>query len=384
MAKNNPTIWDADPHTIAKIEILKNYLNAWFPIVASRFSELLYVDGFSGPGSYRNHSEGSPLAALNVFKAWISKEPTRLSISKVTAVFIEADLRRFGILKDKINECILPARIKPYSMHGKFEDVVENLFSTPGFSSCFVGKQPLLIFADPFGGTGVPFPLLKKCLASSGSELLLNFDADGISRIYSGKNVGWQNQLDEVFGCRDWESLLSNPQDSLVKKSEKCLELYKRQLLGIDGVDFVWSFEMRGKNNRINYYLVFATRNRLGMEKMKEAMRAIDKSGQYCFSDAHYNQHFLFRSDDVDFFAPLFHKHYLGKCVAFDELVRYALCETPFLNPKAMLESLSRKGQIEVKPRAGETVKAHTFPEERIESITFVRPESREVQGTFL
>lgn len=382
MANNNPTIWPADPHTVAKIEILKNYLNAWFPIIGSQFDEVTYVDGFAGPGSYTNHLEGSPIAALNVFKAWISKDPDRLSISKVNTVFIEADLRRFELLKYKINEGFLPARIKSYAMHGKFEEVVEKLFSFPEFASSFFGKQPLLIFADPFGGTGIPFSLLKKCLASSGSELLLNFDADGISRIYSGKNVGWQTQLDGVFGCREWENMLRDPHESLVKKSEKCLELYKQQLLEIDGVNFVWPFEMRGKNDRINYYLVFATRNRLGMEKMKEAMKAIDISGQYCFSDAHYNQHFLFRADDVEFFAPLLHKLYLGRSATYDELVRHALCETPFVNPKSMLEWLSRRSQIEVTPRPGVTVRAHSFPEERIETIAFVQPRPREVQPT--
>lgn len=312
MANKNPPIWDADPHTLAKIEILKNYLNAWFPIVAARFSELVYIDGFSGPGSYRNHPEGSPVAALNVFKSWISKDPDRLIISKVTAVFIESDQKRFELLGGKINQIKLPARLHAVPVMGKFENVLSQLICNSEFTSCFSGKQPLLIFADPFGGTGVPFKLLEKCLGSQGSELLLNFDADGIARIHAGKNVGWQDQLDDIFGSRAWEKVLENPNDSFAMRSQYCLDLYKKRLSEIEGVDFVWSFEMRGKSDRINYYLVFATRNRLGMEKMKEAMKAIDKTGQYCFSDAHYNQHVLFRADDVEFFAPLLHEKFNG------------------------------------------------------------------------
>lgn len=383
MSKKSPLVWDAPPHTIAKIEILKNYLNAWFPIVASRFSELVYIDGFSGPGSYRNHPEGSPVAALNVFKAWISKDPDRMSISRISAFFIEADSKRFEMLTSKIDEIKLPARIHAKSIKGRFEDVMKSLLPRSELTSCFTGTQPLLIFADPFGGTGVPFGLLEECLASPGSELLLNFDADGIARIHSGKNEGWQQQLDEIFGCRDWEDSLSNPQDTLSRRSQKCLDLYKSKLLKIDGVDFVWSFEMRGGNDRINYYLVFATRNPLGMEKMKEAMRAIDKSGQYSFSDAHYNQHVLFRADDLSFFAPMLHKTFLGATKTYEELVRYALCETPFVNPKGMLDWLSRRAEIDVKPKSGQTLKAHSFPEERIEGITFLHPPTREIQETF-
>ena len=59
-------IWDAEPHTIAKIAILKNYLFAWFQIFGrSRAGQsLLYIDGFAGPGHYTNYNEGSPVAAL--------------------------------------------------------------------------------------------------------------------------------------------------------------------------------------------------------------------------------------------------------------------------------------------------------------------------------
>lgn len=383
MANKNPPILDADPHTLAKIEILKNYLNAWFPIVASRFSDLVYIDGFSGPGSYSNHPEGSPVAALNVFKSWILKDPDRLKISKVSAIFIEADSKRFEILDEKINGIKLPTRLRALPIKGKFEDVMSQLIYNPEYACCFNGRQPLLIFADPFGGTGVPFNLLENCLVSQGSELLLNFDADGISRIHAGKNAGWQKQLDDVFGCREWEMVLENPNDSLVRRSEHCLDLYKRRLSEIEGVDFVWSFEMRGRNDRINYYLVFASRNRLGMEKMKEAMRALDKTGQYCFSDAHHNQHVLFRADDVEFFAPILHEKYLGLTKNYEDLVRHALCETPFSNPKGMLEWLSRREMITVQARLGETLKAHSFPEERVESITFVRAPARETQTTF-
>ena len=67
MSKRLGVVWDADPHTIAKIAILKNYLHVWFRILGKtrRAQTLLYVDGFAGPGYYKNHNEGSPLAALS-------------------------------------------------------------------------------------------------------------------------------------------------------------------------------------------------------------------------------------------------------------------------------------------------------------------------------
>jgi len=55
--KKHPTIWKAEPHTIAKIEILQEYLKAWFSIMGTnRYGhgqDILYIDGFAGPGEYK-------------------------------------------------------------------------------------------------------------------------------------------------------------------------------------------------------------------------------------------------------------------------------------------------------------------------------------------
>jgi len=45
-------VWPIEPHTEAKHEILRYYLGAWFPILASAHRRLLYVDGFAGPREY--------------------------------------------------------------------------------------------------------------------------------------------------------------------------------------------------------------------------------------------------------------------------------------------------------------------------------------------
>ena len=72
-SKKFETVWEAAPHTIAKITILKSYLNAWFRIMGltKHNQEILYIDGFSGPGKYTNYAEGSPVAALNAAQSAI-------------------------------------------------------------------------------------------------------------------------------------------------------------------------------------------------------------------------------------------------------------------------------------------------------------------------
>ncbi|TET39643.1 MAG: three-Cys-motif partner protein TcmP, partial [Dehalococcoidia bacterium] len=64
------TIWAIEPHTEAKHKILRYYLSAWFPILATTQNRLLYVDGFAGPGEFYKKDgslvDGSPIIALKV------------------------------------------------------------------------------------------------------------------------------------------------------------------------------------------------------------------------------------------------------------------------------------------------------------------------------
>lgn len=68
MAVPKSTIWDIEPHTIAKHKILESYLKAWFPILSSWNGRINYIDGFAGPGKYSKGELGSPIIALNVAK----------------------------------------------------------------------------------------------------------------------------------------------------------------------------------------------------------------------------------------------------------------------------------------------------------------------------
>jgi three-Cys-motif partner protein len=59
------TVWPLEPHTRAKHEILRRYLEAWSAILSlGGFPTIAYVDGFAGPGAYDNGEDGSPIIAL--------------------------------------------------------------------------------------------------------------------------------------------------------------------------------------------------------------------------------------------------------------------------------------------------------------------------------
>ncbi|MBA3256350.1 MAG: three-Cys-motif partner protein TcmP [Pyrinomonadaceae bacterium] len=208
--KKFPTLWKAEPHTIAKIEILQSYLVAWFQIFGQsrsrRDQDLLYVDGFAGPGEYTNHPIGSPLAALTAAQHAIELTGIRWIAGDVHCAFIEPDLERYKNLEQKIGSFDKPAMIVTHAYPETFTRGLESL--KKDIPQPFSSQHPLFVFIDPFGATGVPFSVVAELLKSPCSEVLINLDADGIARIFqAGESAAHEKNLNEIFAGDEWKPL---------------------------------------------------------------------------------------------------------------------------------------------------------------------------------
>jgi hypothetical protein len=95
---------------------------------------------------------------------------------------------------------------------------------------------------------------------------------------------------------------------------------------------------------------------------MKEVMKRIDQSGTYCFSDDHVGQQNLFAFDDPGSGAEQMRKHFAGKAVSYAEVNDYALNDSAFVNPKAMLAVLEKANLISV-DAGGQQRSKGTYPE---------------------
>ena len=102
MADTLPTIWPAEPHTLAKHGILRTYLKAWAAILSrsrrNTADDLLFVDGFAGPGEYTGGELGSPLVAIDAITRHEGSfaKPVRMQ-------FVESDHERWAHLKQKLD-----------------------------------------------------------------------------------------------------------------------------------------------------------------------------------------------------------------------------------------------------------------------------------------
>lgn len=372
MSTNMKTIWAAYPHTEAKIAILSAYLRSYLAILgSSQRGEILYIDGFAGPGSYTNLTQGSPLKAVTSAHQTRSMLGERWKAGVLHMAFIEADKKRFNHLCSKLEPFRNNSQIKIYTYHSLFVEGLKRIRQE--VPDPFNKRNPLLVFIDPFGATGAPFEVVAELLHSPCSEILLNLDADGITRILqAGKAANHETNLDQIFGSPSWREVLQGrlSQDEM---AARILKFYKQNLLSLPNVDYVFPFEMRSTSQTLNYYLVFASQHYRGLEKMKEAMKSIDQDGSYRFCDAHIGQPMLFRFDAPEDFAFRLYSEFSGKRASYEAVRRYTLNETPFILPSKMLGILEKGNYIDNVEYKGPRRRG-AFAPEKTKSVTF-RPE---------
>jgi three-Cys-motif partner protein len=256
------TIWELEPHTAAKHQILRLYVQAWAPILSQgNFPHLAFVDGFAGPGRYSNGEEGSPIIAI---KAVIEqKRPIK---AKVDFHFIELDKRRADHLATEIGGLKLSPNITTQIHRGRsFQDAFPEVWNTYSPKS---GRRrpPTFVFIDPFGFK-IPFSYVTKVLRAQNCEVLITFMFEEINRFLSQRQQ--PDNFDGLFGCLEWREAINIKRP---REREKFLhDLYQRQLTQACA-KFVRSFAMRNERSMMDYFLFFATNNELGLRKMKEAM----------------------------------------------------------------------------------------------------------------
>ena len=280
MPEKLDTTWPIEPHTQAKHEILRYYLGAWFPILASVYLRLLYIDGFAGPGEYSKGEDGSPIIALKVAKNHVLKHKLTRPGMDLIFLFIEKDKARYQNLERKIAELKpqLPStfRIKTYC--ASFEEIFSDILTK--IEEQNADLAPSFVFIDPFGPTGFPMSLISRLAQQPRSEVLITFNYQSLNEWFL-QDPHKHRRLDELYGSDVWRPTLQIPDP--IQKENFLMEAYWKALesLGWRGRPF----RMINKHNQTQYYLFFATAHWEGMLAMKRAMWRAAPTGDFQYSD---------------------------------------------------------------------------------------------------
>ncbi len=335
------TIWELEPHTAAKHEILRRYIQAWAPILSQgKFPHLVFVDGFAGPGRYSKGEEGSPLIAIRA----VVEQPQPIK-ARVDFHFVELDKDRSNHLTTEISSLRLPSNVTA-TIHSErsFQDTFPQIWQRYAPK---VGRSrpPTFVFIDPFGFK-IPFSYVSEVLSAPSCEVLVTFMFEEINRFLS-QDLQPDN-FDDLFGCPDWREGIKI---KLPSERVKFLhDLYRRQLTQVARATYVRSFGMRNERNTTDYFLFFATNNELGLKKMKEAMWRVDANGTYTFSDAtDPNQSVLFSAEpNRVLLARLIVDKFAGIETSPEEIERFVVCNTAFREThyKKVLQALEEADKV--------------------------------------
>jgi three-Cys-motif partner protein len=201
MSAKKPIIWRAEPHTIAKIDMLQSYLYPWFTMLGRGFNRrnLWYIDGFAGPGEYTNYEHGSPLAALAAAAAAIDDAGAKWNAGDIHCVFMDDEPGRIDHLSGKLAKLPRHPRVHWHLFSGRFSEGLVWLKAKS--KNPFNSGEPVFAFIDPFGPRGLSFAAVRDLLSRPACEVLINLDSDGISRIYrAGDDANYRTLLNDVFG----------------------------------------------------------------------------------------------------------------------------------------------------------------------------------------
>ncbi|MGD0036051.1 MAG: three-Cys-motif partner protein TcmP [Bacteroidota bacterium] len=361
MATPKDTVWEIEPHTLAKHKILERYLKAWFPILSTYHERIIYLDGFSGPGRYKNGEPGSPIIALEV-----ANGHQKQFKGELVFIFVDERKDRVDNLKNEIALLKLPNTFKVHPEDGQFAQVATGILDEIEKENQTLA--PTFAFIDPFGFSGVPFDLLCRLLKHKSSEALITFMVDSMNRFLEAPNEEIQKHIVEFFGTKEVIDVAKKQGDRI----KNLLNFYLEKLQPIG--KFIRLFEMRNQNDRIIYYLVFVTNNPLGHLRMKEAMWKVDEEGDFRYSDStNIDQGVLFHIDHAEKLFNIMCGLFSKRAISVEALKNYIRDHTMYIDKHltCSLQYGEEKGLITVNAQKmdGSKRRKKTFPDGAL--ITF-------------
>lgn len=259
-----------------KHQLLRRYLGAWFPILASCSGRVLYLDCNAGRGRHETGDEGSPILALKTLLTHQSCSKI-LRSTEVCFVFFENnpwnhrllcnEIQVLGTLPEKVRVSIYPEDYEPH-----LRETVRSLRAK--------GQQlaPALVFVDPYG-FAISMDLLNNLLDFPQCEIFVNFMYRYID--LAMHNPSQAAHMDRLFGTAGWRCLVDIQGSD--DRAEATLSLFSSQL----HAKYVTHMYMLGANNVLKYVLLHATNHPLGRERMKDAMWSIKPEGAFTAFERH-------------------------------------------------------------------------------------------------
>ena len=258
--------------TVFKHDLLCRYLPVFSGKTGSQAASVVYLDGYAGRGRY---DDGTPASAELILQI---AENQNASGIHYRIFFYEPDGKSYAILKTVVDE---------YVARGAQAEASQEEVST-GLSKVIEAARdlPLFLFLDPCG-LGVPFSVLTSTLSGPRAaqwpptEVFLNFSLEAVRRIAGHLTSSTPNEktmvrLDEALGGTWWRDLVR--QHGADQAPDEIVQGFVERLSQAANMGIFAIPVRRAPRQKPIYYLVFGTRNPLGLWHFADATaRATEK-----------------------------------------------------------------------------------------------------------
>lgn len=248
---------------------LASYLESLVHKVGSRYNQIVYVDGFSGPwenegSDYADTSFGIALQALRTARAtWL----THGRDVKMKAVLVEKNKKSHDALLT-LQPRYPDVEIKPF--HADFRTILDQI----------LGEIPQDAFAfvllDPKGWR-IPIATIEPLLRRPNTEVVFNFMFEFINRAASMSATDIVDGLDELLPAQGWRTALEevdlhySQQDRPAMRRQILIDTFRKVLAIRGNYGFVAETPvMRPLKNSMLYALVYANRAAKGIEVFRD------------------------------------------------------------------------------------------------------------------
>ncbi|MCD7892253.1 MAG: three-Cys-motif partner protein TcmP [Erysipelotrichaceae bacterium] len=268
--------------TEMKINLVAIYVNNWLYVVENtKKNNILFVDCMCNTGMYDENKKGTALRVLDIFILHANSHKNKNYILFLN----DKEKGKIKFLKDYIeNNYQLPNNIYVNFYNKDVNDLFDYL---DGHLSNYFS----LIFVDPYNFGAVNLNKYIHLIDNNYCETFFNFFTSDIqrnhdSKLYVNKREAIEKSLKDIF-IDKYES------------NEQCLKAFEIQLRTCRNIKFVFSYEFKNMNNRNIYYIVYATPNVKGLDKLKTSLWEVFKGAPMHINKRNRNQLDFFEIGDV-------------------------------------------------------------------------------------
>jgi three-Cys-motif partner protein len=321
-------------HHVAKHALLREYANAWLPMLGFKYPQTAIVDAFASAGRYQDGRMGSPLLMLH---AYVGRSDQRLFKAPPHFIFIESKLSYAQHLQAEIDEIDDLKGACVDVIHGSYEErfpqVIEYLATT------YRAPLPVFAFVDPRGYKDTPFELIRVYRRRLGSkaEAMVYVPVSFMARFVMTDLT--ENALRRALGGSDAVQRVRDNPDAVDKDAGPRMATEYAKLMR-EEYELVTDFTVDPVRHN-QYYLFFGTGSDHGVREMKNAYWKVDPVGGSGYQqDARVakGQGQMFGVDEVtqlpqeETLPALLRQHYGTEIFGIEEAERWTLLDTRFLD----------------------------------------------------